>query len=518
MTGAREFAAYEVADALADAGLLVDERVAGGERPMPPWFSSITDDSRRVRPGTLFVAVRGSARDGHEYLDAAARAGATAAIVEDPSRTTLPALVVREGRAAAAVAASAAYDFPAAGLRMVGVTGTNGKSTTVGILRHLLDEASARSASIGTIGVFIGSAGTPVAEAASDAGLTTPGPIELQGVLRMLADRGARSVAVEVSSHSLDQRRVEGLAFDAAVFTNLTRDHLDYHGTFEAYFAAKARLLSYLKPGGVTVINADDPAWAGLPPVARRVMFSGAVGGGGSDRADVDVRATAVQFGPRGSKWELVIAGRHVPVRLPLIGDFNIANALGAAAVAWAFGMDADTIGARLASVPQVPGRLEVLSDAPAVLRDYAHTPDALGRALAAVRPFTRGRLIVVFGAGGDRDRGKRPQMGAIAERLADVVILTSDNPRTEDPERILDEIEAAMRRPHERIEDRETAVTRALELARPDDLVLLAGKGHETYQVRGETKYPFDERAIVQRLLHTAAPDGTGATRVARE
>ena len=496
-SGIREFAAYQVADALADAGLLVDER--GG---MPPWLTGITDDSRRVGPGALFVAVRGSARDGHDFLEAAARSGAAAVVAEDATRTRLPAFVVRDGRAAAAVAAAAAYDFPGEGLRAIGVTGTNGKSTTVAILRHLLDDAVARSASIGTIGVFIGSEGDAVDGVVGDAGLTTPGPIELQGVLRLLADRDVRTVALEVSSHSLDQRRIEGLSFEAVMFTNLTRDHLDYHGTMDAYLAAKSRLLSYLKPGGVAVINADDPAWRALPPIAHRVTFSGVVAGEASERADVDVRAASLRFGPRGSEWDLVVGGRAFPVRLPLIGDFNVANALGAAAAAWALGLAPDVIAQRLSSVPQVPGRLEVISEAPSVLRDYSHTPDALQRALLAVRPFTRGRLIVVFGAGGDRDRGKRPLMGAAAEQLADVVVITSDNPRTENPDRILDEIESGMTRPHERIEDREAAIVRALEIARPDDLVLLAGKGHETYQVRGETRYPCDERAIVLRII----------------
>jgi UDP-N-acetylmuramoyl-L-alanyl-D-glutamate--2,6-diaminopimelate ligase len=219
------------------------------------------------------------------------------------------------------------------------------------------------------------------------------------------------------------------------------------------------------------------------------------------------VRALTVRFEPRGTTFRLVAGTQRAPVRLPLIGDFNVVNALGAAATAWALGMALPDIAKRLGTVPQVPGRLELLHDAPTVLRDYAHTPDALARALAAVRPFTRGRLIVVFGAGGDRDRGKRPQMGAIAERLADIVVVTSDNPRTESPEGILDEIEAGMTRPHERLADREEAIARAIALAGPDDLVLLAGKGHETYQVRGEERVPFDERAIVQRML---GPDGS--------
>lgn len=459
---------------------------------MPSDFHDVTDDSRAVGPGALFVAVRGTARDGHEYLSAAERAGATAAIVEDAEATGLPAFVVRDARVGASVAAATAYGEPAAALRAtVAVTGTNGKSTTVGILRHLLDEPTARSASIGTIGVFIGSEGDPLP---GGGGLTTPGPIELQRVLRALVDRGVVSLAMEVSSHSLDQRRIAGIMVDGAVFTNLTRDHLDYHRTMGAYFAAKAKLLSYLRPGGACVVNADDGAWRQLPHTGRSIRFS-------ANGAAADVRASGIRFGPRGSEWDLEVAGHptSLPVQLPLIGDFNIANALAAGAAAWALGASPETVAKRLSTVPQIPGRLEVLHDAPTVLRDYAHTPDALERALHAVRPFTAGRLIVVFGAGGDRDRGKRPQMGAIVDRLADVAIVTSDNPRTEDPERILDDIEQGMTKAHERLEDRGRAVARAIELAGPEDLIVLAGKGHETYQVRGTTEYPFDERALVR-------------------
>ncbi len=483
------FPADVVGRALADAGLLITRR-----GPMPQTFSGISDDSRTVHPGGLFIAVRGSAQDGHDFLAAAERAGATAAVVEDNHRTGLPVFVVREGRTAAALVAAAAYDYPAAVLdRAIAVTGTNGKSTTVSLLRHLFDSASVPAASIGTIGVFVGSVGRPLD---GGAGLTTPGPIELQRVLRTLVDQGVRTVALEASSHSLDQQRVGSLSFDAAVFTNLTRDHLDYHKTMDAYLAAKAKLLDYLRPTAVAIINADDPAWNALPATKRAVRFS-------TQDVRAEVRAHDVQYGPRGSTWELAIGATHrYPVHLPLIGDFNVANALGAAAAAWALGLSPEEIAYRLSNVPQVPGRLEVLHEHPMVLRDYAHTPDALERALGAVAPFARGRVIVVFGAGGDRDRGKRPQMGAIADRLADVVILTSDNPRTEDPERILDDIEQGMTGPRERIEDREQAVLRALAIAGPDDLVLLAGKGHETYQVRGTTHFPLDEQMIVRRVL----------------
>ena len=459
---------------------------------LPASVTGLADDSRAVVKGGLFIAVRGSAIDGHEYLEAAQRAGAALAIVEQPGRTTLPSLLVSDGRRAAAVAAAAAFDDPASELSLIAVTGTNGKTTTVGILRHLLDTPRGAAASIGTLGVLHGSAGTPVP---GGSGLTTPGPVEFQRVLRALADKGVRAVAMEVSSHSLDQRRVEGVSFDAGVFTNLTRDHLDYHGSMERYFEAKTRLTEYLAPDGVAVVNADDPAWSGLR--ATHVMTYGIV-------ADADMRGTDVVYTPRGSEWTLTAGGQRARVLLPLIGSFNVANALGAAAAAWARGVSVFDIAERLASLPQIPGRLEVLHEQPTVLRDYAHTPDALERALCAVRPFTPGRLIVVFGCGGDRDRGKRPLMGAVAERLADHVIITSDNPRTEDPDRILDDIAAGMRATgHERIEDRRAAIARALAISDPArDVVLLAGKGHETYQIRGTTLLPFDEREIVTEML----------------
>jgi UDP-N-acetylmuramoyl-L-alanyl-D-glutamate--2,6-diaminopimelate ligase len=484
------FLSSAVREALARAGVLREVR---GELPLE--LTGITDDSRQVGQGSLFVAVRGTARDGHDYLPAIAdRAGA--AIVEDASRTVLPAFIVTDARRAAPVAAAAAYGEPGRKLELVGVTGTNGKTTTVGMLRHLLDRGEGgRSASIGTLGVLVGSEGQPQP---GGGGLTTPGPVELQRVLRALVDAGVTTVAMEVSSHSLDQRRVDGLVFHAAVFTNLTRDHLDYHGTMEAYIAAKARLIEYLTATGTAVINADDPAWQVLARAPRQVRFSLAGN-------DADVRASEVRYTPRGSEWQLEAGGARAQVHLPLVGDFNVANALGAAAAAWALGLHGDEIARRLSSLPQVPGRLERIHERPTVLRDYAHTPDALERALMAVRPFAERRLIVAFGCGGDRDRGKRPQMGAIAERLADHVIVTSDNPRTEDPERIIDDIEAGMRGTnHERITDRHDAIARALTIAAPDDVVVLAGKGHETYQIRGTIAYPFDEREIVRDL----APD----------
>jgi UDP-N-acetylmuramoyl-L-alanyl-D-glutamate--2,6-diaminopimelate ligase len=477
-----------VRDALARAGILTSARGV-----LPETFSTVVDDSRAVVPGALFVAVRGTARDGHDFLEAAEQRGMAAAIVEDPSRTVAPAFVVSDGRRAAAVAASAAYRDPARELTLVGVTGTNGKTTTAHMVRHLLDEDTAPAASIGTLGVLTRSAGDPFP---GGSGLTTPGPIELQRVLRALVDAGVRRVAMEVSSHSLDQHRVDGVAFHAGVFTNLTRDHLDYHGTMEAYVAAKARLVDLLAPGAAAVVNADDSAWQALPAAPRLVRF-------GMQAADADVRSAHVRFSERGSAWTLLIAKRSADVRVPLLGEFNVANALAAAGTAWSLGQEIGQIARRLDTLPQVPGRLERLHDRPVVLRDYSHTPDSLERALRAVRPFTAGRLFVVVGCGGDRDPGKRPIMGGIAERLADVAVITSDNPRTEDPEHILDQMEAGMsRRDHVRIEDRREAIAHTLRSARSDDVVLLAGKGHETYQIRGTTSFPFDEKIVVRELV----------------
>ena len=496
----------EVVDATALAPILEAlrhaDQLVGTQGTLPSMVTDIVDDSRVVHPGALFVAVRGTERDGHDYLRDAQARGAHAAIVEDAARTPMPAIVVRDGRRAAAIAASAFFGDPSSRIAAIAVTGTNGKTTTVGMLRHLLDQPGAASASIGTIGVLIGSEGAPLE---GGAGLTTPGPIELQRVLRALTRRGVRTVAMEVSSHSLEQRRIEGMRFETAVFTNLTRDHLDYHGTMELYFDAKARLVSHLAPEGVAVVNADDVAWRALPAAPRRLSF-------GSRGQGAEVWAEDVRFTPRGSTWTLVVEPSKVTgrteqranVTLPLIGDFNVVNALGAAAAAIAMGQPVDLVARRLGTLPQVPGRLEIVLERPTVLRDYAHTPDALERALRAVRPFVEGRLTVVFGCGGDRDRGKRPVMGGIAERLADHVILTSDNPRTEDPELILDEIESGMTRPHERIEDRREAIARALGTASPTDVVLLAGKGHETYQIRGTARLPFDEREIVRELARS--------------
>ena len=452
----------------------------------------VSADSRAIQAGIVYVAVRGSQADGHRFVPEAVRQGAAAVVVESPQDAGVPELVVRDGRRAALVLGSAWYGYPALRLSLVGVTGTNGKTTTVGLIRHLLNAEHA-AGSIGTLGAFDGAGGAVPSTAGS---LTTPGPIDLQATLAALVARGVVQVAMETSSHSLDQGRLDGLTFAAAVFTNLTRDHLDYHGTMEHYLAAKLRLTALLANDGVEVVNLDDPAWAAIPRRGRRVPF-------GLDPA-ADVRAGELAMDASGSRF--CLSGRYgtADVRLPLLGDFNVANALAAAACALGLGLPLGEIVERLAESPQVPGRMELLTEAPCVvLRDYAHTPDALERALAALRPLTRGRLIAVFGCGGDRDRGKRPLMGEVAARGADLAIATSDNPRTEDPEAILDDSETGMGgAAHWRITDRLAAIHAAIGEGKPGDTVLLAGKGHETYQILGTRKVAFDEREIVLRAV----------------
>ncbi|HTR20595.1 MAG TPA: UDP-N-acetylmuramoyl-L-alanyl-D-glutamate--2,6-diaminopimelate ligase [Gemmatimonadales bacterium] len=480
-----------IREALQTAGFLVD-----APANLPASLSGLTADTRRLTPGMLYCAVRGTVEDGHRYVALAAERGAAAALVEERQPVAIPQLLVKDGRRAAAIAAETWYDRPAAKLDLIGVTGTNGKSTSVTLARHVLMPLLPMG-SIGTLGA-IGPSGAPVESEAGN--LTTPGPIDLQATLAALVAAGARGAAMEVSSHSLDQGRVERLVFRVAVFTNLTRDHLDYHKTFEEYFRAKAKLLTYLGPDGLEIVNADDPAWGRLRRTHRRVTF-GESGG--------EVTARGVTTDATGARFDLVTPTGSAEVRLPLLGRFNVANSLGVAATAWGMGLDVAAIAERLGTAPQVPGRMERIASSPCtVLRDYAHTPDALQRALEAVRPLTQrvgaepGRVIVVFGAGGDRDRGKRAPMGEIAVRLADIAIATSDNPRTEDPEGILDDVEAGMQgRPHEREVDRRRALARALSLARRGDTILLAGKGHETYQVVGTEKQPFDERTIVREL-----------------
>jgi UDP-N-acetylmuramoyl-L-alanyl-D-glutamate--2,6-diaminopimelate ligase len=453
------------------------------------FVAGISDDSRQVKSGDLYCAIKGYVHDGHNYLEDAVAAGAVASLVEEPeTRLRLPQVRVKDSRRAAAIAAQVVFGEPAAGLELVGVTGTNGKTTTVHLARHVLSRG-APTGSLGTLGVV------DAEGSVRSLGLTTPGPVEFARRLAEMIESGVTRVVAEVSSHALTQGRVAGAVFAAGVFTNLSRDHLDYHADFESYRAAKLLLADQVSAEGTVVINADEPAWSGLAQGRRAVRFG--------LEMNAEYGARGVGLAPGGSRWTLTAPDGEAVVELPLLGGFNISNALAAAAAAGALGMNVETIAAGLSTVPPVPGRLERLSDAPLILRDYAHTPDALRNALAALRPLVRGRLLVVFGCGGDRDKGKRPLMGRAAAEGADYSIVTSDNPRTEGPEAIIDDILPGIgSAPFERICDRREAIARAIEIAEPEDIVLLAGKGHETYQVVGRERLPFDEAVIVREIL----------------
>lgn len=476
-----------VARVLRAAGLLTEVR-----GPEDTVVSGVSHDSRTVTAGDLFLAWAGTAQDGHAFLPAAVRAGAAAAVVERVlPEAGVPQLVVRDGRRAAALAADVVAGSPASSVEAVAVTGTNGKTTTALVARHLLAERAGGAAALGTLGL-VGPDGRvrPGTE-----GLTTPDPVRLAFWLRELVGEGVRTLTLEASSHALDQRRLDALRPRVAVFTNLSRDHLDYHGSVEAYRAAKLRLLELLRDDGAAVVNAADPAWAGVR--APHVLTYAVQG-------EADLRAENVILSPSGARFTLHYRGRTAPVALPLVGAFNVENALAAAGAALVMGMDFQDVAARLESAPQVPGRMEPVVTGPfTVLIDFAHTPDALENVLEAVRTVAPGRLVVLFGAGGDRDRGKRRPMAEAVARWADRIFLTSDNPRTEDPERILDDLEAGLGSvPRIRNADRRSAIHRAVAESEAGDVLVLAGKGHETYQVIGSEKRPFDEREVVAEAM----------------
>lgn len=458
----------------------------------------VQHDSRRVGPGDLFVAWAGTSHDGHEHVAAAGAAGAAAALVERPvPGAALPQVQVDNARLAAAAAAGFVAGSPWNAMRTVAVTGTNGKTSVALLLRGLLARKEP-AAAVGTLGV-IGADGRVLN---GTSGLTTPGPVQIAAWLADLARSGVAAVALEASSHALDQHRLDGVRFDVVAFTNLTRDHLDYHGSRDRYLAAKARLLELGKDGATAVINADDHAWRELRARGPVLTYGAA--------ADADVAARGVRLSATGSTFDLVRGGRRAPVAFPLPGGFNVSNALCAATCALALGWELEEAAQGLSRSTPVPGRMERIATEPfEVLVDFAHTPDALEQALKALRPLVSGKLVVVVGAGGDRDPAKRPMMGDAASRWADVAVLTSDNPRTEDPAKIVAEVSAGAASSARKVEivDRREAIRWALDAAEPGDAVLLAGKGHETCQVVGEEELPFDERAIVAELL--AGEDG---------
>lgn len=439
---------------------------------------------------------------------------------------------LRERRQVIAEAAIQRYGNPAAELKIYGVTGTNGKTTTVDIVRSILSDNENSVASIGTLGILQGRDGR---EIPGGLGLTTPGPDELQRVLRELVDLGVTDVVMEVSSHALDQARIYGIEFEGVAFTNLSRDHLDYHRTMEAYLDSKLELIKYLKPGGFVVSNADDRAWdsidsrlAKTPTEGlRHIKYFHETPGTSSDRvrgnnfiADNDVGETLnlhagwIHYESDGTRFEMILTRDSLvdagtlhtsEVHLPLIGDFNVSNALCASAIVTGAGASLSDIATGLRDIRQIPGRLEIINREPTIIRDYSHTPDALSRAISVVRSTTPARVIVLFGAGGDRDPGKRPEMGRIAADEGDIAIVTSDNPRTEDPLKIIDDILSGMKSSVPVvIPDRRDAIAHAISIAEPDDVILLAGKGHETYQIIGVTRYDFDEKQIVKDVVQS--------------
>jgi len=471
---------------LTERGLTVSAETADESQVV---LRGVEQHSGRIDPGDLFLAWKGTSFDAHERLAEAESRGAVAAVVERfDSTVSIPQLRVENGRIGAAVAADTLYGQPWRALHMTAITGTNGKTTTAQLVRWVLGSSHRSVASIGTLGL-VEPDGT-VREGTES--LTTPGPVTLSRWLAELRAEGATAVVIEASSHALHQHRLDGVRVDAAVFTNVTQDHLDYHGDFGSYTEAKRRLASLIKPAGVAAFWADDPAWKGLRGPGGTVTYSAA--------RPADLRAVDIDATLSGTRFGMEFGGEQAEVRFPLIGTFNVENALAASAVALSHGTPLNDVANRLAQAPQVAGRLERVTDSPfRVLIDYAHTPDALERVLQTLRPLTRGTLSVVFGAGGDRDRTKRPKMGAAAAKYADHVVVTSDNPRTEDPESIIDDIVPGLgEAPYIRLANRREAVRHALAAAKEHDVVLLAGKGHERYQVIGTEVVHLDEREIV--------------------
>jgi len=451
--------------------------------------TDVTHDSRAVAPGVLFVAVRGFTADGHDFVPAVAAAGASAVCVEDETaRHGLPAIVVPDTRAALGGLASAVHGHPSEKLRLVGVTGTNGKTTVTHLIESIADAAGLSHAIVGTVGARIG--GDPVTVAH-----TTPEASDFQRLLARMVAAGVDVAAVEVSSHALALGRVASSRFAVAAFTNLSRDHLDFHGDMESYLAAKASLFNQ---ADAAVVWVDDPAGAdtadGLTIPVTRVGLG----------AGTDVTASGVEVGFDGSRFTARGRSGSAEITLPLAGRFNVANALVAAGCAEVLGVSWPDVAAGIAAVPQVPGRFELVTTERdfTVVVDYAHTPDGIVAAVAAARDILagKGRVITVVGAGGDRDRQKRPMMGAAAA-AADVAVLTSDNPRTEDPAEILAAVVAGARGAAVVIEeiDRRRAIRRAFQEARPGDAVLILGKGHELGQDFGATVIPFDDRVVAR-------------------
>jgi UDP-N-acetylmuramoyl-L-alanyl-D-glutamate--2,6-diaminopimelate ligase len=470
--------------------------------------TGITHDSRAVSAGTVFVAVHGQRHDGAAFAADAVKRGAIAIIAETPrpAATTVPWIRTTDARLALAELSSIVFNHPSEQLTVVGVTGTNGKTTTTYLLASVFDAAGRPCGRLGTVSVRTGAG----SQSERDAAHTTPEASEVQRLLREMVDAGCKACAMEVSSHALVLHRVAYLRFAAGIFTNLTRDHLDFHGDMAQYFAAKRRLFEMLPAGAPAIVNVDDPRGLELAKTLPRVVTFGI------DRP-ADVRAPAVHSSLEGLAFEAETPRGPIAIRSPLVGRPNVYNILGVVATAIALDVPTQAIEEGLARLENVPGRFQVVSgssDDVRVVIDYAHTDDALKNLLETARPLAQGRLVTVFGCGGDRDRTKRPLMGAVAARLSDFVVLTSDNPRSEDPERIIEEIQRGLAPPAEpgapkRPQtpfvvqvDRRKAIEHAIRTAKPGDLVIIAGKGHEKYQIIGDRTLPFDDVEVARTAL----------------
>ena len=465
--------------------------------PVDPEITGVCDDSRRVRPGDLFIARPGVSVDGAKFVRDAVARGAAAVVTQSPVEgVTAPQVIVPDAAAATSRIAEAFFGRPSRVLKVLGVTGTNGKTTTAYLIRHILSTLNHACGMIGTVEIDDG-------RSRVEADMTTPGAIRVSELLATMRDNGCRACAIEASSHALDQGRVAGVTFAGAGFTNLTGDHLDYHKTMDAYGDAKAKLFATLSPDAVAAVNADSPSHLRMiGNTAGRVVTFGIDG-------PADYRATDYAVTAQGTRFVLTTPDGRADVGTRLVGRHNIENALCAITLCCeVFGLPAVVVAGALRTADGAPGRLQpVATGQPfAVLVDYAHTDDALRNVLTALRPLTRGRLRVVFGCGGDRDPTKRPRMAKVAEGLADDVYVTSDNPRTEDPQAIIRQIVSGFGTAAGGrfiIEpDRRAAIDRAIADADSGDVILIAGKGHENYQIVGTEKHPFDDAEEARRAL----------------
>ena len=457
----------------------------------------ITDNSAKVCEGCIFICIEGRRFDGHTKAAEALEKGAAAVVVQKDLGLENQ-ILVENTRSAYAKICAAFYGHPEKELKIIGVTGTNGKTTSCFILKSILDKLGYKTGLLGTVKNIVGDKEYPAA-------LTTPDCYELFGLFREMVDYGCEYCVMEVSSQALDQRRVDGIRFDAAIFTNLTRDHLDYHGTFENYKAAKHMLF---ENSDLAVLNIDDESAMEMVENTdcRTVTFSV-----NNDRCDYS--AKNIRISASGVKYELVSNSNIGRVKFAVPGNFSVYNSMGAVICLVEMGMDFKAVLDAVAECIGVPGRMEVVpTDTPyTVLIDYAHTPDGLENVLSTVREITEGKVIVVFGCGGDRDKTKRPIMGEIAVKMADVAVVTSDNPRSEDPESIIEDITAGISRGNAKVivdSDRTNAIEKALEAAKEGDIVVLAGKGQETYQILASDKIHFDEREVVAKILSEKAAE----------